>query len=133
MNTVDKLLKMDAGKIKKNEKTVTLYLSRLGEEFEFNCKEIDSEYISELQEDSLDLDVEGNVKIRTYNQKVLSIIESCSEVFKNDEIIKHFNCVTPKDLVKKIMTSGEMDELYKEINKLNGYDNEKEKVEDIKN
>lgn len=133
MNTVEKLLKMDAGKIKKNEKTVKIYLSRLGESFEFHCKEIDSEYIAELQENSIDLDVDGNVKVKTYEQKVLSIIESCSEVFKDDEVIKHFNCVTPKDLVKKLMTSGEMDELYKEINKLNGYQNEKEKVEDIKN
>ena len=133
MNAVDKLLKLDS-RIEKNTGVIELYLSRVDETLEFPIQEVDSEYVAELQEDSIELNIDSNdVKIRSYNQKVFTIIEGCPVIFKNDAIMKHFSCQTPKDLVKRLLTSGDMDDLFNEIQELNGYKNKKENKEDIKN
>lgn len=134
MNIVDKLLKLDANKIKINESVVTLKLSRLDNmELEFPIMEVDPEYVAELQEESLEMNVQGDVKIRVFDQKVLTIIEGCPLVFKNEAILKHFNCQTPKDLVKKILTSGDMDILFEAIQELNGYRDKRELKNKVKN
>ncbi|MCK9325829.1 MAG: hypothetical protein M0P69_10070 [Bacteroidales bacterium] len=133
MNAVDKLLKMDAGKLKTPMKDITIKLAKLdNEEFVFPCKAIDPELIAEMQEDALEI-VDGELdKIKMYNQKVFTVIEGCPDVFKNKDVMKHFGVPTPKELVPKIMLSGEIDELYGEINKLNGYNRKKQKDE-VKN
>ena len=127
MNIVDKLLKMDAGKIKTPEKEIKLNLKKLGgEEFVFPCKAVDPEYVTELQENSIEFKKNGISKIKIYDTKVMTIVEGCPEVFKNKEVIKHFGAATPKDLVKKLLVSGEIDELKAEIDALGGYDDEDE-------
>lgn len=132
MNIVDKLLKMDAGKIKTPEKEIKLNLKKLGgEEFVFPCKAVDPEYVTELQENSIEYKKNGISKIKIYDTKVMTIVEGCPEVFKNKEVIKHFGAATPKDLVKKLLVSGEIDELKAEIDALGGYDDEDE--EEVKN
>ena len=132
MNIVDKLLKMDAGKIKTPEKEIKLNLKKLGgEEFVFPCKAIDPEYVTELQENSIEFKKNGISKIKIYDTKVMTIVEGCPEVFKNKEVIKHFGAATPKDLVKKLLVSGEIDELKAEIDALGGYDDDDE--EEVKN
>ena len=132
MNIVDKLLKMDAGKIKTPEKEIKLNLKKLGgEEFVFPCKAVDPEYVTELQENSIEFKKNGISKIKIYDTKVMTIVEGCPEVFKNKEVIKHFGAATPKDLVKKLLVSGEIDELKAEIDALGGYDDEDE--EEVKN
>ena len=132
MNIVDKLLKMDAGKIKTPEKEIKLNLKKLGgEEFVFPCKAVDPEYVTELQENSIEFKKNGISKIKIYDTKVMTIVEGCPEVFKNKEVIKHFGAATPKDLVKKLLVSGEIDELKAEIDALGGYDDDDE--EEVKN
>lgn len=136
MNTVDKLLKLDAGKLENPKKNVKMKLRKLGnEEFEFPCEAVDPEYVSELQENSIEF-MDGDIdKIRMYDTKVLTIIEGCPTVFKDKELRKHFGAATPKDLVAKLLVSGEMDHLKKEIDELGGYDSKKRKrdEEEIKN
>ena len=133
MNVIDKLLKMDAGKIKLPEKDIVVKLKKLGnEEFTFPCKALDPELVAELQEDALEFDDGGLNKIRVYNTKVMTIIEGCPVVFKNQDILKHFGVLTPKELVKKLLLSGEMDELNNQITALNGYDKKKDESE-VKN
>ncbi|MFQ5209305.1 phage portal protein, partial [Clostridioides difficile] len=57
----------------------------------------------------------------------------------NMELVKKFSAITPKELVKKLLLSGEIDKLYEEVNKVNGIDAEsdkkrqKERAKDIKN
>ena len=132
MNIVDKLLKMDAGKIKTPEKEIKMNLKKLnGEEFVFPCKAVDPEYVTELQENSIEYKKNGISKIKIYDTKVMTIVEGCPEVFKNKEVLKHFGAATPKDLVKKLLVSGEIDELKAEIDALGGYDDEDE--EEVKN
>lgn len=128
MNTVEKLLKLDAGKLKTPEKNIKMELRKLGgREFEFPCQAVDAEYVAELQENSIQF-ADGDIdKIRVYDTKVLTIIEGCPEVFKDKDLNKHFSAATPKDLVSKLLVSGEMDYLKKEIDKLGGYDDKKRK------
>lgn len=132
MNTVERLLKLDSGKIKTPEKDVKMKLKKIGEEFTFPCKAVDPEYVAELQENSIEFRKSELSKIKMYDTKVMTIIEGCPSIFKNSELIKHFNVVTPKDLVKKLLLSGEMDDLKAEIDKLGGYDKEKDE-EEVKN
>lgn len=132
MNTVEKLLKIDAGKIKTPEKDVKMKLKKIGEEFTFPCKAVDPEYVAELQENSITFKRGDISKIKMYDTKVLTITEGCPSIFKNKELIEHFGVATPKDLVKKLLLSGEMDDLKSEIDKLGGYDPEKDE-EEVKN
>lgn len=136
LNTVEKLLKYDAGKLKTPEKVVVMELRKLGgQEFEFPCRAVDAEYVAELQENSIEF-AEGDIdRIRTYDAKVLSIIEGCPAVFKSKELREHFGAATPKDLVSKLLVSGEMDYLKKEIDQLGGYDDKKRKrnEDEVKN
>lgn len=132
MNTVERLLKMDAGKIKMPEKDVVMKLKKLdNEEFTFPCKAVDPEIVAELQENALEFSDGDLNKIKMYNTKVMTIIEGCPTIFKNQDLMKHFNAATPKELVKKLLVSGEMDELNNKINELGGYDKKKDK--EIKN
>ena len=134
MNTIEKLLKMDAGKIKMPEKDFTMKLKKLdNEEFTFCIKAIDPEIVSELQENAIEFNDGELDKIKVYHTKVMTIIEGCPSVFKNKEIMAHFNAATPKELVKKLLLAGEMDKLNDEINKLGGYDKKKKRDEEIKN
>lgn len=131
MNTVEKLLKLDAGKIKIPEKVVTMKLAKLGIELEFKCMAISPERYSEIQEDAVTLK-KGDIKrIDMHKTKTMTIIEGCKEIFKSKEVMEHFGCPTPKELVNKLLLSGEIDDLYNEIVQLNGY--EKDDEEEIKN
>ena len=132
MNTVQRLLAFDAGKLKTPEKDVKLKLKKLnGEEFIFPCKAVDAEYVSELQEASVKFK-KGDMSItKTYETKVLTIIEGCPVIFKDKELLKHFGATTPKDLVSKLLVSGEIDELKSQIDQLGGYDEDNE--EEVKN
>lgn len=132
MNTIEKLLKIDAGKLKMPEKDVTMKLKKLDdEEFIFPCNAVDPEIVSELQENAIEFSDGELEKIKVYHTKVMTIVEGCPSVFKNKEVMAHFGAPTPKELVKKLLLAGEMDKLNDEINKLGGYDKKKDK--DIKN
>lgn len=131
MNTVEKLLKIDAGKLKMPEKTVTLKLAKLGIELDFPCVAISPETYSEIQENSIEMR-KGDIKrINMHKTKILTIIEGCPTIFKSKDVMEHFGCATPRDLIEKLLLSGEIDELYKTITELNGYEEDEE--EDIKN
>lgn len=132
LNTVEKLLKIDTGSLKTPEKDVTLKLKKLNnEEFTFPCKAVDAEYVSELQEKSIQIK-KGDMSItRTFDTKVLTIVEGCPTVFKDKPLMKHFGAASPKDLVSKLLVSGEIDELKNQIDALGGYDEDEE--EEIKN
>ncbi|WP_034438824.1 phage tail assembly chaperone [Clostridium ihumii] len=136
MNTIEKLLKMDAGKIEAPHRNVPLKLQKLGgEEIVFECRAIDPERLGELQEQAVEFSKKGQFKgTRMSAVKFLIILEACP-IFRNSDVMKHFNAVTPKELMKKLLLAGELDDLYKEINELNGYEPEKDEEEqnEIKN
>ncbi|MGL5243684.1 MAG: phage tail assembly chaperone [Sarcina sp.] len=132
MNIVEKLLKIDSGKLKMPSKDVTLKLGKLGgQEFVFTCKAVNSEKVAEIQENILSLSKKGGVKGTNLGLiKTLIVLEGC-DIFKNKDLMEHFKAPTPKELLNKLLLAGEIDELYNTINELNGYDDEDE--EEIKN
>lgn len=134
MNIVEKLLKMDAGKLEMPSKEVSLKLKKLGgEEFIFTCKAVDAERFAEIQENAIELRKGDIKKINMYEMKVLTVIEGCPEVFKNKEVMDHFGAPTGKELIKKLLLSGEIDELKSRIDELSGYERSEEDEEEIKN
>ncbi|WP_407310922.1 phage tail assembly chaperone [Desulfosporosinus sp. SB140] len=137
MNIVEKLLKMDAGKIEIPSKVITIQSRKLKQPLDFPCKALDPEKYAEIQEGALELRKGDVKKINMYKMKTLIIIEGCPEVFKNEELQKHFGSPTPKELIKRLLLSGEIDDLYNGINELSGYekdDEDKDKQEEeIKN
>lgn len=129
MNTVEKLLKMDAGKLEMPTKEVALKLKKLNkEEFTFPCKAVDPERIAEIQENAIEMRKGDIKKINMYEMKVLTVIEGCSDVFKNKDLMSHFGAPTPKELIRKLLLSGEIDELYNVINELSGYEGEEDEI-----
>lgn len=134
MNLVEKLLKIDAGKIVIPNKIITIKSKKLDMNFDFPCKSVDPQKYAEIQEHSLEMK-KGEVKsIKMYNMKTLIIIEGCPDVFKSTDLMKHFEAPTPKELIKKLLLSGEIDDLYNGINALSGYsEDEEDEEEEIKN
>ncbi|NFQ86828.1 hypothetical protein FDG04_16315 [Clostridium sporogenes] len=128
MNIVDELLKMDEGKIEKVEKEYKIKLKKLGnKEFTFVVKEVDPELISEYQEGLIDMEGKSVEISGTFNMKANLIAESCADVFRNQELLKKFKCPTPIELMKKIMTGGEIEKLYDFVQDINGFTEEKKK------
>lgn len=131
-SAVERLLALDASKIVKPTKVVKLKLGKFdGLELDFKIEAVDPEIMSELKESMIRFEsstdalrVEGS-----YNATVMTIVEGCPSVFRNKEIQDHFKAATPKELVKILLTSGEMDKLKDEIDAISGYAKEK----DIKN
>ncbi|MCC0654620.1 MULTISPECIES: phage tail assembly chaperone [unclassified Clostridioides] len=138
MNTVEKLLNMDAGKLKMPSSIYELYCKKLDDTLEIECNAIDPERFDEIRVNSMDVDSGNLENINVYELKVNTILESCP-MFRNMEVVEKFGLVTPKDLIKKLLLAGEIDNLYEEVNKVNGIDAEgdrkrqKEKDKEIKN
>lgn len=137
MNIVEKLLKMDAGKLEVPTKVITIQSKKLKQPLDFPCKAIDPEKYAEIQENSIIMKKGDVKKVESYKLKTMTIIEGCPEVFKSKEVMEHFGSPTPKDLVKKLLLSGEIQDLYDAICELSGYDpdqDDKDKdEEEIKN
>lgn len=132
MNTIQRLLALDVGKIKTPTKDVEMKLAKLGgEPWIFSCKAVDPEKVAELQEEALTFKKSQISKIKMYDTKVMTIVKGCPSIFENKEIMDHFKAPTPKELVKILLLAGEMDNLKTEIDKLGGFDEEEE--DDIKN
>ena len=134
MNTVERLLALDAGTIEMPKKEITLKLGKLkGAEFTFECKAVSSEKVAKIQENLIEYSKNGKVQGTNIGQvKILTVIEGCSDVFRSKELLEHFGAPTPKELLNKLLLAGEIDELYKQINQLNGYEKE-DTEEEIKN
>lgn len=116
MNTIEKLLKVNASEVKKLEKDVKIKLKRLGgQEFVFHITEVPYDDYAEMQSAML----EGGADMGTLKNDI--ILAAC-DLFKNNDLLKHFGCAIPYDLIEKLMTSGEVDKLFGEIIDLGGYD-----------
>ncbi|MCD3297607.1 phage tail assembly chaperone, partial [Clostridium botulinum] len=125
---VEKLMKLDKGTLEIPSKEITMKLAKLkGEEVTFRCKAIDPERMSEIQEESFEI-VDGNMKIvNTFKMKALMITESCDDVFKNADLLKHFKAPSPIELMKEIMLNGEIDDLNEVVQAVNGYEKDLKK------
>lgn len=132
MNIVDKLMKIDAGVLKKNKGTLKMNLRRINQEVEFECVEVDSEKATQLDEEALNIELSGGVGIATFNTKIKLILLGCS-VFSNKELQAHFSCTDSKDLIKKLLTKSEIEKLADFIAGLGGLAGKEDVVGEVKN
>jgi len=129
-NAVDTLLAIDLGEIEMPKAVKKIYLKKIKKEIEFSCIALDAEKSNEIQMQCVDLNSNGLEGMDTFKLQALTVIEGCKDVFKNKELMKHFNCPVPIELVRKLLLDGELAELYSVITGLSSY---QENDEEIKN
>lgn len=130
-NIVDELLAIDLGEIEIPKCTKKIYLKKLKGEFSFNCIALDAEKANEIQMKAIDLNSNGLEGMDTFKLQALTVIEGCKDVFKNKDLMKHFNAPTPIELVRRLLLDGELSELYTTISNLSSYQASSD--EEIKN
>lgn len=130
-NIVEELLKIDLGEIEVPKKIKNIYLKKLKREFEFECVALDAEKANEIRMKSIDL-ASGTVDdIDMFKLQAYTVIEGCKNVFKNKDLMKHFNAPTPIELVRRLLLDGELTELSNTITELSSYQEVKDN--EIKN
>ena len=137
MSLIDKLLQMDnktLTEMPKREVEVPRLTQVLGEPFKVVCQAIDGERYADIQKASIDLNKKGGVRnINLFDMQVLTVIDGVVEPsLKDTKLLQHFNCITPKELVKKLFLAGEIAELSNVVTELSGYDKTEEDEKEIK-
>lgn len=137
MSLIDKLLQMDnktLTEMPKREVEVPRLTQVLGEPFKVVCQAIDGERYADIQKASIDLNKKGGVRnINLFDMQVLTVIDGVVEPsLKDKKLLQHFDCVTPKELVKKLFLAGEIAELSNVVTELSGYDKTEEDEEEVK-
>lgn len=137
MSLIDKLLQMDnktLTEMPKREVEVPRLTQVLGEPFKVVCQAIDGERYADIQKASIDLNKKGGVRnINLFDMQVLTVIDGVVEPsLKDKKLLQHFDCITPKELVKKLFLAGEIAELSNVVTELSGYDKTEEDEEEVK-
>ena len=130
-NIVEELLKIDLGEIEIPKETKKIYLKKLKREFEFECVALDAEKANEIRMKSIDLASVTVDDIDMFKLQAYTVIEGCKNVFKNKDLMKHFNAPTPIELVRRLLLDGELTELSNTITELSSYQEVKDN--EIKN
>ena len=130
-NIVEELLKIDLGEVEIPKETKKIYLKKLKKEFSFECVALDAEKANEIRMKSIDL-ASGTVDdIDMFKLQAYTVVEGCKNVFKNKDLMKHFNAPTPIELVRRLLLDGELTELSNTITELSSYQEVKDN--EIKN
>jgi len=135
---VDKLLAADKSKIAARP-TGMIEIKRLselvGEPFVIECQALDPTTIDDIQA----LMVMRNKKGEPVDAPVLAmatqyVIEGCvNPDFKDPKLAKGYGVAAPDDLVRKILTSGEILDVYRKISDLSGLESTDEEFDELKN
>jgi len=139
MSLIDKLLTTDAGKLteKPHKKYEVERLSKkLNSKFELELEALNPKRYAEIQRQSVDLNKKGGIKdFNMFDLQVLTLLDGVKEPnLKEKKLLDHFSVITPKELVSKLFLSGEIADIYNEINVLSGYDKDEDETdEEIKN
>lgn len=126
------LLKLDPSKVKlpQNEVEIKRLSELTGEAVVFKIQALTPDQMEEIQENAIkDL---KTVDIDIQEMKVFTVLAGVVEPsLKDKDLQKQFNAQTPKDLLYKLLLSGEIDAIYKEIQELSGYGDDA--VKELKN
>ena len=128
MSFTNTLLKLDRKQLELPKKKIEMpRLSKLlKEKLIFEIQGINQEKLDEITDMVSKIDLKTkNVDIDFVELKLAIICEGVkSPSFRDKEVMQHFGVSTPYDLVKLMLTSGERDALYNEIQELSGYNGE---------
>lgn len=136
MNMIEKLLKVDAGKIETptKEYEVKRLTKLFGFPFILQLRAIPPERYIEIQQNSVELKKGDVNKINMYDMQIKTILAGVTDPsFKDENLRRHFGAASPKDLINKIFLAGELSDISGEINKLCGYETQDEVDDVVKN
>ncbi len=140
MNTIDLLLGIDKGKFEKETKEIKIKsLSKKAEkDVVFTVRELNMDEFKRISDLATKKKRHGVSETDEVEVAVNTILKSVVEPnFKDEKLLEYYEVETPKELVKKILKAGEIMEVYREIEKVSGYnqdeDEQEKEEEDIKN
>lgn len=139
MNMLEKLLKADVEKVtEKPKKTIEIkrLSDKIGSKFEVTCTALDAELLAEISENNTQYSKNGKIKnVDNFKIGVETVVNGVIEPdFTDKNLLKHFNVITPNDLVKKLFLAGELGQICATISELCGTEVTQNEVdEEIKN
>lgn len=135
MNLMDRLMTLSKGDLEKipTEKIKAMHLSNvMGEPVYVTVRAISGERYTELSGTMVGKKGQPDYG-KAYNAYALIAAEGIVEPnIKDPELMKHFGCATPKDLVKKLFPGGETTAIADKISEISGFLPEKETEDEIK-
>lgn len=139
MSLLDKLLAADLKNI--NEKETTFFevkrlSNKLGFKFDLKLQALSPKRYAEVQKQVVNVNKKGETEVNLFELQCLALIDGVIEPsLKDKNLLEKFEVVTPKELINKLFLSGEVVDIYNEINNLSGYekDNDINVDEEIKN
>lgn len=128
VNVLDLLLGADADKIKlpTSQVEITRLSEALGDPFILTCQTLTPEKYEEVQD--MALSVSGkDVDLDVSQLQLFTVMEGVVDaegkpLFKSKELRDKYKVPTPKEVVKKVLLSGEIVAVYTVIAKLTGFD-----------
>lgn len=128
VNVLDLLLGADADKIKlpTSQVEITRLSEALGDPFILTCQALTPEKYEEVQD--MALSVSGkDVDLDVSQLQLFTVMEGVVDaegkpLFKGKELRDKYKVPTPKEVVKKVLLSGEIVAVYTVIAKLTGFD-----------
>ena len=132
INLVEKLLKLDKGIIDfDNVKEIEFkrLSSKIGEPFVVEDRGLSGDRYNEIA--SMMFSGKGTVDAqKTFKVNCLFALEAMvSPDLKDKDLLEHFECATPLELLKKMFLPGEIAKISEEVGKLSGFsDNVEEEV-----
>ena len=137
VNVLDLLLGSDIGEIKLPTKDVEITrLSKVfGKPFILTCQALSPERYEEVQDMAVSVkgkDVDLDVSMLQLFTVIEGVIDTNGKpLFKSADLRTKYKVPSPKDLLRKILLSGEITAVYTEIAKLSGFGDEA--VKEVKN
>lgn len=138
-SALERLLKADAKKLfEKPKKEIEIHRlsALLGEKFTVKVQALDTELLSEITESNTEYTKTGKPKKQNnYKIGLDMVVNAVVEPdFRNAELLKHYNVLTPNDLVAKLFLAGEIGKIANTITELCGVEtSQTEFDEEVKN
>lgn len=140
VNVLDLLLGSDVGEI--TLPTTQVEITRLsavyGKPFVLTCRALTPEKFEEVQEMAVTVknkDVDLDVNLLQLFVVMEGVVDEAGKpMFKSKDLMAKFKASTPKELVRKILLSGEISHVYGTISNLSGFGDDSVKTVDaVKN
>lgn len=137
VNILDLLLGADIGEIKLPTKQleITRLSEIFGKPFILTCRALTPEKYEEVQDMALSVqgkDVDLDVNLLQIFVTIEGVVDDSGKLlFKNTELMSKFKAQTPKELVRKLLLSGEIASVHSTISELSGFGDDA--VKEVKN
>lgn len=137
VNVLELLLGADAGEIKlpKKDVEITRLSENFGAPFILTCKALAPDKFEEVQDMAVSIkgkDADIEVSLLQLLVVMEGVVDSADKLlFKNKDLMARYKAQTPKELVRKILLSGEIASVYSTISSLSGFG--EDAVKEVKN